>query len=400
MNVLEGLRVLDLSQNIAGPHCTQVLADLGADVIKVEPPGGDPTRLWGPPFWEGEAPLFLAFNRNKRSICLDLKTEGGREVVGRLAGRADVFVQAFRSGVAESLGLGPAQLRASRPDVIYVSITGYGAEGPLREQPGYDPLIQAYAGIMSITGHPDGAPARVGGSVVDVGTGILTAMGILAALRERDRTGAGSHVESSLLATAVGWIPYHVQSYLASGVVPRRMGTALAMVAPYEAFATRDGELMIAAGNDGIFRRMCDALGVAQLADDPRFRRNPERVAHREELHALLEERTRTLATRELRELLDGRRVPSAPIQDIGELTRDAQVLADGLLERVEHPRIPEYRNVAFPVRFDGARPPMRSAPPTLGEHSEQVLAELGYGADEIERLKGSGAVGPAEGDG
>lgn len=398
MNVLEGIRVVDLSQNIAGPHCTQILADLGADVVKVEPPGGDPTRQWGPPFWNGEAPLFLSFNRNKRSICVDLKTDDGREVVSRLLRAADVFVQAFRAGVVESLGFGPAETRAARPGLIYVSITGYGAVGPLRERPGYDPLIQAYSGVMSLTGHPDGPPARVGGSVVDVGTGIVTALGVLAALRERDRTGVGTHVESSLLATSVGWVPYHLQGYLASGVVPRRMGTGLAMVAPYEAFTTRDGELMIAAGNDAIFRRLCDALGLPEVPDDARFARNPERVTHRDELHDLLEAKTREHATDDLQRRLDSARVPSAPIQDIGQLAHDRQVLADGLLEEVEHPRIPGYRNVAFPLRFGGARPPVRSAPPDLGEHTGEVLGELGYRPEEIEVLEAAGALGPSKG--
>ena len=204
MNVLQGIRVIDVTQNIAGPHSTQTLGELGADVIKIEPPGGDPTRSWGPPFWEGEPPLFLSYTRNKRSVVLDLKSEGGRDVLWRLIDSADVFVQADRAGGIEKLGFAYEQVRERRPDIIYASVTGYGSRGPLKERPGYDPLIQAYTGVMSLTGHPAGPPARVGGSVVDVGTGILTALGILAALRERDKTGKGTHVEASLLATSLG----------------------------------------------------------------------------------------------------------------------------------------------------------------------------------------------------
>ncbi len=391
MNVLQGIRVVDLTQNIAGPHSTQTLADLGADVIKIEPPGGDPTRTWGPPFWEGEAPFFLAYNRNKRSVVLDLKSDVGREVLWRLVDSADVFVQAYRAGVIEQLGFAYEQVRLRRPGVIYASVTGYGSRGPLAERQGYDPLIQAYSGMMSLTGHPEGPPARVGGSVVDVGTGILTALGVLAALRERDRSGKGTHVEASLLATSLGWVSYHLQSFLASGVVPGRMGTGLAAIAPYEAFRTADGELMISAGNDGIFARLCHALGLVEMLDDERFRDNPARVANRDEAHALIEPKTERMPTAQLRALLDEHRVPSAPIRDVSQVVDDEQVRANQLLEPVHHPRIPGYRDVAFPLQFDGVRPATRSVPPMAGEHTAEVLAELGYSKEEIARINGGG---------
>jgi crotonobetainyl-CoA:carnitine CoA-transferase CaiB-like acyl-CoA transferase len=393
MNVLDGLRVIDVSQNIAGPHCTQILGDLGADVIKVEPPSGDPTRAWGPPFWEGESPMFLAFNRNKRSLTLDLKTGAGRDVLCRLVDGADVFVQAFRSGVIDDLGFGWEAVHARNPRAVYASVSGYGSEGPLRERPGYDPLIQAYTGVMSLTGYPDERAARVGGSVVDVGTGILTALGVMAALRERDRTGMGSHVESSLLATSLGWVSYHLQGYLATGVVPERMGSGLAMIAPYEAFATTDGELMVSAGHDGIFQRLCDSLGLGELPGDARFSSNPARVANRAALHELVEARTRGFSTAELRALFDEHRVPSAPIQDVSDVVDDPQIRANGLLEPVPHPRIEGYRDVSFPIRFDGVRPAVRRVPPSQGEHGREVLEEVGYSTEEIAALTASGSV-------
>ncbi len=385
--MLDGIRVIDLSLNIAGPNATQILGDLGADVIKVEPPTGDPARKWGPPFWGGEAPLFLAFNRNKRSIVLDLKTPEGKAVLEKLIAGADVVVQAFRKGVVDALGFGYDDLKKKYPRLIYASLTGFGSEGPLANSPGYDPLLQAYSGIMSITGYPDGPPARVGGSVVDIGTGILTALGVLAALRKRDAGGEGTHVESALLDTSIGWITYHMMSYLADGNVPERMGSGLKMVAPYEAFPTADGELMIAGGNDGIFGRLCQALGFPDLASDERFLDNPSRVAHHDALYALLAERTKTFSTAELVDLLGGHHVPCSPINDIGQIVDDPQVRANGMFEPYPHPKIPGYRNPALPLKFDGERPPVRNLPPAQGEHTAEVLGELGYEQAEANAL-------------
>ena len=381
--MLDGIRVLDLSQNIAGPQCALVLGDLGADVIKVEPPSGDPARAWGPPFWGNDSSLYLAFNRNKRSIVLDLKTEQGRDVVQRLIASSDIVIQAFRKGVAERFGIGYEQVKQKHPKIIYASLTGYGSEGPYANLPGYDPLLQAFSGIMSVTGHGDGRPARVGGAVVDIGSGNLMAIGVLAALRKRDREGVGTHVECSLLDTALSWISYHMVGYLASGDVPQRMGTGLAMVAPYEGFPTEDGELVICGGNDGIFRRLCAALDIPELASDDRFSENPARVAHRDELRELLSAKTRQFTTAALDELLKSHRVPCSPIQTVDQVVDHPQVRSNEIFEPEPHPRIPGYREVKLPIRFDGARPALRELPPEQGEHTDEILAEIGYPAEK-----------------
>ena len=309
---LHDITVCDLTQNLAGPYSSQILADLGADVIKIEPPGGDLARAWGPPFWGSESALYLSANRGKKSIILDLKSEDGLEVLHRIARASDVFTQASRPGVSKRLGFDYESIRALRPDVVYMGISAYGKRGPLSELPGYDPLMQAYSGIMSLTGHPGTPPTRVGGAVVDYGTGMWGAIAILAALRVRDATGEGAELEASLLGTALGWVSYHIAGYLATGEVPGPMGSGLAAIAPYQAFPTSDGYVMVAAGNDALFSRLCTALGLDELAEDERFLTNPVRVANRDALTSLLESRTRKLSTAEMLELARAHDVPSS----------------------------------------------------------------------------------------
>lgn len=393
---LAGLRVVDVSQNLAAPYATQILADFGADVIKVEPPGGDPARSWGPPFMGGASPLFLCGNRNKRSIVLDLEEERGKEALRRLVARADVFVQAFRAGVVERLGFGYDSVGRMRPGVIYVSVTAFGTEGPLRKQPGYDPLMQAYAGIMSVTGHPGSPPTRVGTSLVDMGTGMWTAMAVLAELARRGwsgsepgpaRSGGGSggeaaesaHITTSLLDTSIAWMAYHLQGHLASGAVPGPMGSGLGMIVPYQAFPAADGHVMIAAGNDGIFGRLCRALESPELATDPRFTRNADRVEHRLALVDSISERTRGIGKEPLVARLREWSVPCALIQDVGQVAADEQVAASGMLRPVGGDAS-EYVDVAMPVRWDGERPAARRAPPEAGADTAEILEEIGMG--------------------
>ncbi|MFW6199676.1 MAG: CaiB/BaiF CoA transferase family protein [Gemmatimonadota bacterium] len=389
---LSDIRVCDLSQNLAGPFCAQILGDLGAEIIKVEPPSGDTARPWGPPFWGDDSVLFLSVSRNKRSIMLDLKAEEGREALRRLIATSDVLVASARVGVPERLGYDYETARALRDDIVYLSVTAYGERGPRKNHPGYDPLMQAYAGIMSVTGHPDGPPARVGGSVVDFGTGMWGAIAVLGALRSRDRTGEGSKLEISLLDTSVGWVSYHIMGYLATGEVPGPMGSGLGSIVPYQAFETGDGgSVMIAAGNDGIFRRLCRALDAPELAEDSRFATNPKRVALRDELVPVLEEIISGYETDELVRVLEEHSVPCSPIQDIAEVAADPQVEAAELIPRATHSQVDEYRDVAIALRMDGERPRGVLPPPGPGEHTEEILGELGYDDEEMRALMEKG---------
>jgi crotonobetainyl-CoA:carnitine CoA-transferase CaiB-like acyl-CoA transferase len=391
---LEGILVADLTQNVAGPFCTQILGDMGAEIVKVErPERGDDARAWAPPWWGQESAAFMAMNRNKKSLALDLKKEGGLEVLRRLVARADVFVQSLRAGAIGELGLDFDGAATLNPRLVYCAITAYGARGPLAHLPGYDPLMQAYGGLMSVNGHPGQEPARVGTSIVDMGTGMWAALGIVAALRQRDATGRAVDVTTALFETALMWVSYHAMGYFGSGEIPQPQGSGTAMIAPYQAFPTADGYAMIAAGSDALFVRLARTLGTPALASDPRFADNPSRVQHRAALVEALAALTRGLKTADLLERLQAAGVPAAPILTVAAVMEEPQTRASGMLVRAPHPRLADYRSVGLPLQWNGVRPGVRRVPPRLGEHTADVLTALGYTLEDVRDLTAKGVV-------
>ncbi|MBC8335692.1 MAG: CoA transferase [Anaerolineales bacterium] len=386
---LRGLRVLDLTRNLAGPYCTMILGDMGADVIKVERPGyGDDTRSWSPPTWHGESTTFLSANRNKRSMAIDINAPEGVKIVQKLALQADILVESFRPGSLEKRGLGYEGLKEKNPGLIYCSISAYGNTGPLRNSPGYDPILQASTGIMDMTGEPDQPPVRLPIAVNDLGSGMWAVMGILSAVIRRQISGQGCLVETSLFETASWWMNYHITSNLATGETPVRCGTGTPWLAPYEVYPASDEGLLVCAGNDNLFQRFVEELEIPELAADERFATNPMRVKNRAELRRLIIDRFQTRTAVKWEEALRARSIPCSRIHSVADLVQEEQLQALGLLKAFPHPLIPELRLIDSPVSIDGTRASQEIPPPLLGEHTDAILAELGYEKKEVETLR------------
>jgi len=402
---LSHVRVLDLSRILAAPWAGQILADLGAEVIKVERPGaGDDTRSWGPPFLKDangqdtkEAGYYLAVNRGKRSITVSLEKPEGQKIVKELAARADIVLENYKCGTLARYGLDEASLRKINPRLIYCSVTGFGQTGPRRDQVAYDFLIQAMGGLMSVTGErdgrPGGGPQKVGVPIVDLMTGMYTAVAVLAALARRNETGRGDTIDIAMLDVQVATLANQAMNFLVSGKVPRRNGNAHPNIQPQDVYACADGEVILVVGNDGQFAKLCEAFGRTEWARDARFATNAQRVRNIEELSALLREefarrsRTDTIAA------LDAVGVPCGPINSVADVFEDPQVKARGMLMHTPHPSGVDVPQVASPMRFADAALPMRDAPPLLGQHSEAILAELGYDSAAIGTLRETGAI-------
>jgi crotonobetainyl-CoA:carnitine CoA-transferase CaiB-like acyl-CoA transferase len=411
---LDGVRVLDLSRVLAGPWCTQTLADLGAEVIKVERPtgahhpGGDDTRGWGPPFLKdregrdtAEAAYFLGANRNKRSITIDIAQPEGQALVKHLVASCDVLVENYKVGDMARYGLDAAALLEQFPRLVYCSITGYGQTGPYAERAGYDYAVQGAGGLMSVTGErddrPGGGPQKVGVAVADLFTGMYATVAILAALHHRDRSGQGQAIDMALLDTQVAMLANLGANFLVSGQPPQRAGNAHQNIVPYQVFEVADGHLIVAVGNDGQFARYCEVAGCPDVARDARYALNADRVRHRDTLIPLLAHRMRQRPRADWQTALDAAKVPCGPINDLAEVFADPQVLARGMALDVPHPHTDTLRLVASPMKLSATPVSLRRPPPLLGQHTDEVLAEFGLAAAERQRLRRLGVIGPAE---
>jgi formyl-CoA transferase/CoA:oxalate CoA-transferase len=390
---LAGTRVVDLTRVLAGPFCTMQLGDLGAEVLKVESPEGDDTRAWGPPFVEGESAYFMSINRNKQSLTLNLKREEGKAILWRLLEGADVLCENFRPGTMARLGFGFDAVAARFPRLVYCSVSGFGQSGPDRDLPGYDVLIQGESGLMSLTGEAEGTPFKLGVSISDLTAGMAACQGILAALLARERSGRGQLVDISMLDVSASLLTFQAGIHFATGAIPKRRGNAHPSIVPYSTYPTRDGTVIVAVGNDGLFHRFCQAIARPELESDERFASTAARVEHREILDGLLaatlvrETRDHWIAT------LRKAGVPCGAVRDLGEVARSAQLAARGMLPTVSHPRAGEVRMLGPAIGLGTTPCSVRLPPPLLGEHSEEILSGLGYSAVEVAGLRELGVV-------
>ncbi|WP_137896269.1 CoA transferase [Ramlibacter sp. 2FC] len=393
---LDGIRILDFTRVLAGPLATALLADLGAEVIKIEPPQGDDYRAIGP-MKNGQSALFTVMNRNKKSLVLDLKQPEAVQLVQQLAARADVVIENFRPGVAERLGMGAAALRQANPRLVYVSVSGFGQTGPYAQRPAYDIIVQALSGLMEATGEPDGAPTLVGEAVSDVVAGLFASWATLAALLQTQRSGQGQHVDVAMFDTTLSFLATSTARYLFTGEPARRVGNRHPLSTPFGVYRARDGHFALAVLNHKLFQALAGAMGQPELAQDPRFASDAARSAHEPLLRAAIEDWATALAVDEVVQRLEAAGVPAAPIWNIAQALDSAQARARGLLQPVDDPRLPGLRLPTQPVRFNGAAPNRAGRAPALGEHTENLLASLlGCGASKLAELREAGVFGPA----
>ncbi len=392
---LDGIRILDLSRVLAGPYCTQLLGDLGAEVIKIEQPGkGDDTRQWGPPWFHGESAYYLSCNRNKKSVTVNLQTEAGRDLVRQMMLHCDVLVENFKVGAMEKWGLGYALLRERNPRLIYCAITGYGQTGPLAPRPGYDFIIQAQGGIMSITGEAEGEPSKVGVAIADIVTGLYALNAILAALFHRERIGEGQCIDIALLDAQVSWLANVAMNYLISGEPPKRYGNAHPNVVPYQTFATADGHLALGVGNDAQFQRLCEQLGLPELAHDSRFHTNAGRVQYRDLLVQQLQKILIHRSTAEWVEQLMAAGIPAGPINNVAEILADPQITAREMVVEIVHASGAPLKLLGPVPKFSATPARVQSPPPLLGQHTEEILRELlQMNEEQIRQLRALGAI-------
>lgn len=392
---LDGLTVIDFTRVLSGPYCTMQLADMGARVIKIEQPGrGDDTRAWGPPFVGGESAYFLSINRNKESLTLDLKRPAARRVLDSLLAKADVLVENFRPGTMERLSIGYRDLVERHPRLVYCSISGFGQTGPRRTEAGYDAVMQGEGGLMSITGARDGPAYRLGVAISDIVAGLFAAQGIGFALFARERTGRGQHVDIAMLDTTAALLTYQAGIYFATGETPARMGNRHPTIVPYETFDSSDGEFVIAVGNDDQWRRFCGVLNAPELGADDRFATNRSRVSHYSELRPLLTARLRTKTRGEWVTALKAAGVPCGSVRAVADVLQDPHLEAREMIQELEHAAIGVIRVLGVPIKLSDTPGAVRTAPPWLGQHTEEILSkDVGLDASEIDRLKAAGVI-------